>query len=40
MWDLQNKKMNKQNKLIGTENNVMIVKWEGFGGLGEKGGRD
>ena len=38
MWNLKNTYMNKQNrnKVIGTENKLMIFKWVGGGKLGEK----
>ena len=27
----------KRNRLIDTENRLAVVKWKGFGGIGEKG---
>ena len=31
------KQKNKQNRLIDTENILIVARWEGSGGMGEKG---
>ena len=37
MWNLKNKQRNRTEILIDTENKLMVARWEGSEGLGEKG---